>query len=59
MFADERVGNLTVVVNSKEKIPDVKSQFQLVVRGMYSNPPCHGARIVAAALTTKEYFQEW
>jgi len=26
---------------------------------MYSNPPNHGARIVATALNDKEYFEEW
>lgn len=56
---DERIGNLTVIVNAKDKIPAVKSQIQLIVRGMYSNPPCHGARIVSTALTVPEYFEEW
>lgn len=59
MFPDERVGNLTVIVNEKEKIPAVQSQFQLIVRGMYSNPPCHGARIVSAVLNNECCFEQW
>lgn len=56
---NERVGNLTVILNDKEKIKAVQSQFQLIVRGMYSNPPCHGARIVSAVLNNESYYAEW
>ena len=48
-----------MIVNDNEKIKAVQSQFQLVVRGMYSNPPCHGARIVSAVLNNQCCFDEW
>ena len=37
----------------------VNSQLTLVVRATYSNPPAHGARVVAATLTNKDLFAEW
>jgi len=56
---NERPGNLTVVVNNKDVVPPVKSQLTLVARGMYSNPPAHGARIVEKVLNDPELYQEW
>ncbi|CAH3858113.1 unnamed protein product [Pieris brassicae] len=56
---NERVGNLTVVVNDPKLIPAMKSQLTWVVRGMYSNPPAHGARVVANVLADKKLFDEW
>ncbi|CAH1176032.1 unnamed protein product [Phaedon cochleariae] len=56
---NERVGNLTVVLNNPDLIAPVKSQFTLVVRGMYSNPPSHGARIVAHVLNNPELYNQW
>ena len=57
--ADERVGNLTVVMKDAELAAAVLSQLTLVVRATYSNPPAHGARVVAATLTNKDLFAEW
>lgn len=56
---NERAGNLTVVVNSSELIPRLKSQFTTVVRANYSNPPAHGARVAAAILNNKALNDEW
>ncbi|CAF4897112.1 unnamed protein product [Pieris macdunnoughi] len=56
---NERVGNLSVVVNDPKLIPAMKSQLTWVVRGMYSNPPAHGARVVANVLADKKLFDEW
>lgn len=58
-MTDERVGNLTVVVNDFDAILTTKSQLTLIVRAMYSNPPSHGARIVATVLNNPELFEEW
>ena len=55
----ERVGNLTVVMNDVSCIPPVKSQLTLSVRGMYSNPPIHGATIVATVLKDPKLFDQW
>ena len=57
--ADERTGNLTVVLKEAELAAAVLSQMTLVVRAIYSNPPAHGARVVAATLTNKDLFAEW
>lgn len=56
---DERIGNLTCILKSRELVPAVKSQFTLLVRGMYSNPPAFGARIVSTILNNPQYFAEW
>lgn len=56
---NERVGNLTVVVNNADLVPAVKSQLTLIVRGMYSNPPSHGARIVAYVLNNPDLYNQW
>lgn len=56
---NERVGNLAVVLNTPKYIPQVKSQLTLLVRGMYSNPPSHGGRIVSHVLNDPKLFDEW
>jgi len=56
---NERVGNLTVVVNSPALIPVLKSKMTTTVRGNYSNPPAHGARIAAAIFNNKALNDEW
>lgn len=56
---NERCGNLTVVVNSPELVPKLKSKLTTVVRSIYSNPPAHGARIAAAILNNKALNDEW
>ena len=37
----------------------MKGQFELVVRAMYSNPPNHGAKIVATVLNDEALNAEW
>ncbi|KAL0272078.1 UNVERIFIED_CONTAM: hypothetical protein PYX00_005187 [Menopon gallinae] len=56
---NERVGNLVFIVSNKSVIPALRSQITLLIRGMYSNPPNHGARIVAAVLNNPDLFAEW
>lgn len=58
-FIDERVGNLTFVVNQAALIPNIKSQLTPIVRGNYSNPPAHGMRLVKRVLTDNQLFSEW
>jgi len=48
----ERVGALSVVCASKEEATRVLSQLKIAIRTNYSNPPTHGAQIVATVLTT-------
>ncbi|MGY8905561.1 MAG: amino acid aminotransferase [Burkholderiales bacterium] len=55
----ERVGALSVVCNSKEEADRVLSQLKIVIRTNYSNPPTHGATVVAAVLNTPELRALW
>jgi len=56
---NERVGNLTIVVNDPSTLPALRSQLSLIIRANWSNPPAHGARIVHRVLTTPELRQQW
>ncbi len=55
----ERVGALSVVCASKEEMMRVLSQLKIVIRTNYSNPPTHGAQIVATVLTTPTLRSMW
>ena len=55
----ERVGLFSIVTSSNEEAERVNSQIKLIVRAMYSNPPLHGARIVAEVLSDPELKAEW
>ncbi len=55
----ERVGALSVVCVNKEETARVLSQLKIVIRTNYSNPPTHGAQVVAKVLGTPELRQMW
>ena len=55
----ERVGALTVVADTAEQASTVMSQIKLRIRYLYSNPPSHGAQIVATILSDKELKAQW
>ncbi len=55
----ERVGALTIVTSDKDEATRVLSQLKRVIRTNYSNPPTHGASLVAAVLTTPALRQMW
>jgi aromatic-amino-acid transaminase len=55
----ERVGALSIVSESKEESARVLSQVKRVIRTNYSNPPTHGASIVAAVLNSTELRAQW
>eukprot|EP00803_Ostreobium_quekettii_P005741 evm.model.scf_1035.3 EVM.evm.TU.scf_1035.3 scf_1035:44608-49511(-) len=55
----ERAGALSVLCSSQGEAAVVASQLKQVIRPMYSNPPRHGAGIVAAILGSPELFREW
>ncbi|KAF3793959.1 Aspartate aminotransferase [Nymphaea thermarum] len=55
----ERVGALSIVVKSNAVAVKVESQLKLVIRPMYSNPPIHGASIVATVLGNSEMYNQW
>jgi aromatic-amino-acid transaminase len=55
----ERVGALSVVCASKEETGRVLSQLKIAIRTNYSNPPIHGAQIVATVLSTPALRTMW
>ena len=55
----ERVGALSVVCPTKEEAGRVLSQLKRVIRSNYSNPPTHGAQVVAMVLTTPTLRALW
>jgi aromatic-amino-acid transaminase len=55
----ERVGALSVVCASKDEAARVLSRLKVLIRGNYSNPPTHGAQVVALVLTTPELRRMW
>jgi len=55
----ERVGALSVVCASAEQAARVLSQLKVVIRTNYSNPPIHGAQIVATVLASPALRAQW
>lgn len=55
----ERVGALTVVGNSADAAEVALSHIKRVIRANYSNPPSHGAAIVATVLTDAALRTQW
>lgn len=55
----ERVGALHVVVNDKEHLPAISSQFRSISRTIYSTCPSYGARIVAEILNDATLAAHW
>lgn len=55
----ERVGFLTLTCSTAEALPKISSQMKSLIRGNYSNPPLHGARIISTILKSPELTMEW
>jgi len=55
----ERIGAIHVVVKDANYVEPVRSQLKQIARSGYSNPPCHGAFIVAHILNTPILYDEW
>ncbi|KAA8521630.1 hypothetical protein F0562_012303 [Nyssa sinensis] len=55
----ERIGAINVVCSSADATARVRSQLKRLARPMYSNPPIHGARIVANVVGNPALFKEW
>ncbi len=56
---NERVGALSVVGNSADAAERAFSHLKTAIRQNYSNPPAHGAKVVAAILKDPILRQEW
>jgi len=59
LYLDERLGCLMAVTRTSEQAVRVQSQLKSLIRGMYSNPPAHGAKVAAKIMTTPTLFTEW
>jgi aspartate aminotransferase len=55
----ERVGALTVVAGDADSAQRALSQVRISIRTNYSNPPTHGAAIVAAVLSDAALRRQW
>jgi len=55
----ERVGALSIVTGSKDETSRVLSQVKRVIRTNYSNPPTHGASVVASILNSPDLRAMW
>jgi aromatic-amino-acid transaminase len=55
----ERVGALSVVASDSGEAAKVLSNLKRMIRTNYSNPPSHGARIVASVLASPELSALW
>ena len=55
----ERVGALSVVCADADEAARVLSQLKIAIRTNYSNPPTHGAQVVATVLTTPALRTMW
>lgn len=55
----ERVGAMTLVAGDTDAASAVQSQAKAVVRRNYSNPPAHGALVVAHILGSDELTAQW
>jgi aromatic-amino-acid transaminase len=55
----ERVGALSIVCASRDEAVRVLSQLKRVIRTNYSNPPTHGAQVVAMVLSTPALRAQW
>merc|ERR1712205_92630 len=55
----ERVGCLSIVGKTAEEADRLLSQLKILIRPTYSNPPIHGARIVATVLNDAKLNPQW
>jgi aromatic-amino-acid transaminase len=55
----ERVGALSIVTTTADEATRVLSQLKRVIRTNYSNPPTHGAALVATVLADSALRQQW
>jgi aromatic-amino-acid transaminase len=55
----ERVGALSVLCADAEEAGRVLSQLKIMIRTNYSNPPTHGATVVATVLNTPALRAQW
>jgi len=55
----ERIGALNVVCKDADCAVKIQSQLGLIVRAMVSNPPLHGAQLVATVIANDALYKQW
>lgn len=55
----QRVGAIFVVTKDEKSKHHVGSQMQRIIRGVYSNPPAHGAQIVVEVMRDPVLIRQW
>ncbi|XP_034666623.1 aspartate aminotransferase, mitochondrial isoform X1 [Drosophila subobscura] len=55
----ERAGAFSVICTDEEEAARVMSQVKIIIRGLYSSPPIHGARIAAEILNNDDLRKQW
>lgn len=55
----ERVGALSVITGDADEAARVLSQIKVIIRTIYSNPPTHGAAVVAEVLADPVLRGQW
>ncbi|CAK8696744.1 aspartate aminotransferase, mitochondrial-like [Clavelina lepadiformis] len=55
----ERVGAFSLVCSDQDEAARVESQLKILIRPLYSNPPCNGARIASMVLTDPDLKASW
>jgi aromatic-amino-acid transaminase len=55
----ERCGSLSAMCTSSQEAERVQGQLMSAVRANYSNPPTHGAKLIAGVLSSKHLRQSW
>jgi aspartate aminotransferase len=55
----ERVGLISFVTHSKDNAKKILSKIKYIIRETYSNPPLHGAKIVATILKNSSLKIQW
>jgi aspartate/tyrosine/aromatic aminotransferase len=55
----ERCGALFFICQNENAAERIGSHIKVIIRGMYSSPPCHGARIVSTILQNSELKVHW
>ncbi|MHA6964230.1 aromatic amino acid aminotransferase [Zobellella denitrificans] len=56
---NERVGAFTLVASDAAVADTAFSQVKTIIRANYSNPPSHGAAVVALVAEDPELYQDW
>jgi aspartate/tyrosine/aromatic aminotransferase len=54
-----RVGGLYILSKDKNACMKISSQIKKLIRSNYSNPPAHGAQVVARILGSNDLREEW